>query len=313
MRHFIIDTDAGSDDAVALLMALQDDDIDVLGITSVAGNIGLAQATANALMTIQVAGKSTPVYPGADRPLVRRPITAVNVHGQDGMGDLDLIHPQAKAEEKKAVDYILETVRQYDDVEIVALGPATNIALAILTDRSAMSRVKRIYTMGTSGLGPGNTTPVAEFNVYADPESYSILLNSGIPLTIAGFDICLSAAWNQQDIDEIKNYGPIGAFAIASNSKLLAYNDVKWHKVMIDLPDAVAMACALDEAVIAAEADVYAVCCLTEGPCYGQVVFYNPQETLAIANPIPGLNAVLVTAIDQAGYKKMLASRLRQK
>ena len=213
MRKLIIDTDTGSDDAVALLMALRSPEVEVLGITTVGGNVPLEQATQNALMTVEVCGSRVPVYKGAAKPLFRELVTAVNVHGRDGMGDLDLIHPQSAAQATHAVDYLIETVRANPgEVEIVTIGPATNLALAMLKEPQVMRRTKHIWSMGTAGFGPGNTTPVAEFNVYVDAESYAVLLNGGVPLTIVGIDQCKgNAVWTAQDMEEIRVGSRVGA------------------------------------------------------------------------------------------------------
>ena len=121
-------------------------EIDLLGVTIVAGNVGLKQATDNALMTLEVCGSDAPVYLGAKRPLFRERHETISVHGKDGMGDCDIIHPKRSPEEKRAVEFILEQVERYpNEVELVVLGPATNIALAILTDREIMSKVKHIW------------------------------------------------------------------------------------------------------------------------------------------------------------------------
>lgn len=182
LRKLIIDTDTGSDDAVALMMALLSDNIEVIGITTVCGNVPLDLATKNALMTSEICNSQVPIFAGADKPLFRNLVTAVNVHGNDGMGDCDLIHPTTKPANGHAVDFILETVKSNpDQIEIVALGPVTNIALAILKEPETMKKVKHIWSMSTGGFGPGNTTPVAEFNVFVDAESFSALLNSEIP------------------------------------------------------------------------------------------------------------------------------------
>ena len=168
MRRFIVDTDTASDDAAALMIAALSEEIDLLGVTIVAGNVGLKQATDNALMTLEVCGSDAPVYLGAKRPLFRERHETISVHGKDGMGDCDIIHPKRSPEEKRAVEFILEQVERYpNEVELVVLGPATNIALAILTDREIMSKVKHIWSMGTPGFGFGNATPVSEFNVSA--------------------------------------------------------------------------------------------------------------------------------------------------
>lgn len=148
MRRFIVDTDTASDDAAALMIAALSEEIDLLGVTIVAGNVGLKQATDNALMTLEVCGSDAPVYLGAKRPLFRERHETISVHGKDGMGDCDIIHPKRSPEEKRAVEFILEQVERYpNEVELVVLGPATNIALAILTDREIMSKVKHIWSM----------------------------------------------------------------------------------------------------------------------------------------------------------------------
>jgi len=312
MRKLIIDTDTGSDDAVALMMAVLSPETEVLGVTTVCGNVPLAQATQNALMTLEVCSADIPVYPGASRPLFRDLVTAVNVHGNDGMGDIDLIHPAHEPSGISAVDFILYSVQHHpDEADIVMLGPATNIALAILRDRETMSHVRHIYTMGTAGFGPGNTTPVAEFNVYVDAESYKILLQSGIPITIIGFDQCIgSAAWNKADLDSIRAAGTVGAFAVDCNTELLNYNLRRSGAHIVDLPDAVAMGAALWDDVVLERRAAYCHCCTQEGPCYGQVIVYDPAQTLAIENEIPPCNADVVARMDEALYKKRLAALL---
>ena len=225
MRKLIIDTDTGSNDAVALIMALKSETVSVEAITTVCGNVPLDLATKNALMTIEVAnGQTPPVYVGSAKPLMRDLVTATNVHGDDGMGDIDLIHPTLIAEEKHAVDAIIEIVKNNPgEIEIVTIGPVTNIALAMFKDPDTMNTVEHIYSMGTAGFGAGNTTPVAEFNVYVDAEAYSIMLNFGVPITIIGFDVCLGdAAWNKEDIDLLLSSGkPEAEFSVKCNKTLL--------------------------------------------------------------------------------------------
>lgn len=312
MRKLIIDTDTGSDDAVALMMAVLSPETEVLGVTTVCGNVPLHQATKNALMTLEICSADIPVYPGAVKPLFRELVTAVNVHGNDGMGDIGLIHPARNPSDTNAVDFILDAVsRNPDDTDIVMLGPATNVALAILRDRAVMSRVRHIYTMGTAGFGPGNTTPVSEFNVYVDAESYKILLQSGIPITIIGFDMCLGkSAWNKADIEAVRAGGPVGAFAVDCNTELLHYNLRRGGEPIIDLPDAVAMGVALWSDVVLESRAAYCHCCVEDGPCYGQVIVYDPTQTLAIDREIPPCNASVIAKVDAALYKKRLASLL---
>ena len=225
MRKLIIDTDTGSDDAVAILMALLSDDIEVLAMTTVSGNAPLELATANCLQTMEITGNIVPVYAGADRPLIRERVHAQNVHGEDGMGDMDLIHPTLKAVEGvHAADAIIDIVEKNpNEVEIVAIGPVTNIALAILKAPDTMKKVKAIWTMGTAGFGPGNTTSVAEFNVDADAEAYRIMMNCGVPSYIGGFDICIgAAAWTVMPLFVNEPWSILGEMEIFCKIKNIA-------------------------------------------------------------------------------------------
>lgn len=311
MRKIIIDTDTGSDDAVALIMALKSKDVKVEAVTTVCGNVPLDLATKNALMTIEVANaQKPPLYVGADRPLMRKLVTAVNVHGEDGMGDCNLIHPTLIPEKKPAVDAIIEIVEENPgDIEIVTLGPVTNIALAILKSPETMKKVKHIYSMGTSGFGRGNTTPVAEFNVYVDAESYSIMLNSNIPLTIIGFDLCgKDAAVNKNDIEILLSSGKKEAeFSVKCNKSLLEYNLKRNNEHIIDLPDAVAMGVVLWSEIVLEDKLCYCYTCTKEEAAYGQVII-NDGSKLAISDGYAGNipNATICKAILTSLFKEKL-------
>ena len=315
MRKLIIDTDTGSDDAVAIIMALKSADVKVEAITTVCGNVPLELATKNALMTIEVAnGQKPPLYVGAAKPLMRDLVTAVNVHGEDGMGDCDLIHPTLVPESRHAVDAILDIVeKNAGEIEIVTIGPVTNIALAILKAPETMKKVKHIYTMGTSGFGPGNTTPVAEFNVYVDAEAYRIMLNSGIPMTIIGFDVCLGeAALTQDDMDVLLASGkPEAVFSVKCNRSLLEYNIQRCNQPIVDLPDAVAMGVVLWNEIVLEEKWCYCYVCTMEEAAYGQVIL-NDGSKLAISDGFTGHtpNAKVCKTIDNLLFKEKLISLL---
>lgn len=227
MRHFLIDTDTAGDDAIALMMLLQEPQVRVEAVTTVAGNVPMEQATKNALATIEVTGSyQPPVYRGAARPLMRDLAQMIGVHGKDGMGDCDLIAPTLSPAPGHAVDAICELAKRYpDELEILMIGPATNVALALMKEPEAMRRVKHIYSMGTGGFALGMETAVAEFNVYIDAEAYAAVLDSGIPITIAGFDICMGeTALNEEEAVLLARRGtPAGKFAAACNAKLLEF------------------------------------------------------------------------------------------
>ena len=190
-RKVIIDTDTGADDASAIILAAKAGNLEILGVTTLVGNVGLDQSAKNALAALEIAGCSIPVYKGSSENYTGDHIKAYSVFGSDGMGDAGLINTTSQAEEQDAVDFILKTVKEYpNEVEIILLGPATNISKAIDREPETMKMVKMVWSMGTAGLGPGNATPVAEFNTYADPAAYKILLDSGIDITIIGLDVC---------------------------------------------------------------------------------------------------------------------------
>ena len=277
-RKIIIDTDTAGDDAVAMLIAAEDSGIDILGITVAAGNVSIEQAVDNALMTMEVANrKDIPVYAGAVEPLSGRVRETYSVFGTDGMGDQDLIHPSGKAEKDDAVDFIVSMAKQYpDELEIITLAPVTNIATAILTDPEAMSHVKRIWTMGTSGFGPGNATPVAEFNCYKDAEAYSLMLETKIPTTIIGLDMLTEDTYLEDEtLKAMSERGKANQF-ISQACDFLA--DVKLETLgrrFADVPDAVAMACALWPEFTLGQVKVAPRCVTDDTPFYGQVIFYK--------------------------------------
>lgn len=315
MRKMIIDTDTGSDDAVALIMALKSEDVDVMAVTTVAGNCPMEQATKNALMTIEITGAQIPpVYKGAAKPLFRDLVTAMNVHGNDGMGDSDLIHPALKAESKNAVRAILDLVRENPgEIEIMTIGPVTNIALALLSDPETMKQVKHIYAMGTSGFGPGNATPASEFNVYVDAEAFSTMLNSETPITIIGFDVCLGdAALNKEDMELLLGSDrPEARFSVECNKTLLDYNLERSGEHIVDLPDAVAMGVALWEDIVIEAKDCYCYTCIHEEEAYGMVIL-GTGDKLAVTDRYGGKkpNARVCKELDNAVFKERLLSLL---
>ena len=282
MRKLILDTDVGSDDAVAIIMTLKDPEFDVKAITTVSGNVDMNQATLNALQILDEMDLDIPVYMGESVPLKREIVHAQNVHGADGMGDCGLIHPIRKANcDKNAVDAILDLVKQYpNEIEIAVIGPATNIAKAILKDKETMSKVKTIYSMGTAGFGHGNTTPVAEFNVFADPEAYAIMLNSGIKTYIAGIDTCFEETYiNEQEMEMLVNSGnKIAKFAVDCNKELVNYFANTYGIRAISLPDAVALGCMLWSDIYEEAVACNAYVCTEDKYLYGQVVFYSEQR-----------------------------------
>lgn len=277
MRHILIDTDTGSDDAMAIVMALKCKDVKVEALTVVNGNVPTDLGVKNALISIDWAGTyKPPVYEGMDRPLLRDIQHAFETHGDDGMGDMDLDWPEQKVSEGNGVLKLLEYADKFaGELEIVALGPLTNIAMAYLLDHSFAKKVKRLYVMGTAGYGPGNVTPVAEFNIWADPEACDIVLNSGMDQLYIGWDMCTGPAMiTTEEIEDIEQNGTDCAKkCIRCNKTLMEMNTRRFGSKCLDMADPVAMAVALwPDQVCKENIYAYTYCETAKGPSYGMVV-----------------------------------------
>ena len=192
-QKIIIDTDPGQDDAVAILLALASpDEIEVLGITAVAGNVPLSLTERNARIVCELAGRpDIAVYAGCDRPLRRKLVTAEHVHGKTGLDGPELPEPKIKLQEKHGVDFIIDTILQEPEnsVSLCPLGPLTNIASAILKQPKIVSRIKQIVLMGGAYFEVGNITPTAEFNIFVDPDAAKIVFEAGIDTVVMPLDV----------------------------------------------------------------------------------------------------------------------------
>jgi purine nucleosidase len=191
-RRIIIDTDPGQDDAVAILLALASPELEVIGITAVAGNVPLALTQTNARKICELAGRpDIKVYAGAVRPLMRRLVTAEHVHGRTGLDGPTLPDPTMPLQETYAVDFIVETLMAEEpgSVTLCPLGPLTNIAAALNRAPEIAGRIKEIVLMGGGFFEGGNVTPAAEFNIYVDPHAAEIVFSSGIPIVMMPLDV----------------------------------------------------------------------------------------------------------------------------
>lgn len=303
-RKVIIDTDTGADDASALILAAKSGKLDILGVTTLVGNVGLEQSTRNALAALEIAGSKAPVYNGAAENYSGEKIEAVSVFGSDGMGDAGLINTTAEAEDKDAVDFILETVKQYpNEVEIIVLGPATNIAKAIERDPETMKAAKMIWSMGTAGLGPGNATPVAEFNIYADAEAYKVMLDSGIPVTVIGLDMCGGEAqWTDKQFEKLNSVNEIGKFITASFSKIREFYASNGSAGSVMNCDALAMMCVINPDFVNHTIQCHGSCITDRGETYAQVIYYQNGFTYDVAGNDFEYNVTLVNDVDKADY-----------
>ena len=210
-RKIIIDTDPGQDDAVAILLALASpEDMEVLGITAVAGNVPLPLTQKNARIVCELAGKAdTKVFAGCDAPLKRKLVTAEHVHGKTGLDGPQMADPTMALQDQHAVDFIIETLRREPahTVTLCPLGPLTNIATAFQRAPDVVARVQQIVLMGGAYFEVGNITPAAEFNIYVDPEAAEIVFKSGVPLVVMPLDVTHKALTNRKRVEAFRALG----------------------------------------------------------------------------------------------------------
>lgn len=252
MRRFLIDTDTASDDAVALVMALRHPDVLVEAITVVAGNVDVDRGVQNALYTVEQCGASVPVFRGAAAPL-RRPLeTAVHVHGVDGMGDVGLPLTGRTPAPGEADAVLVDVLNRCPgEVTLVTLGPLTNVARALDRDPALPEKVERLVVMGGTGQGSGNITPVAEYNIWVDPEAAARVFDAGFPLTMVGWDIAKAHAQMTPDaVAALRAEDtPLAHFCLDIQAALEAFVAERRETDWYTLPDPIAMAVALDPAV----------------------------------------------------------------
>jgi purine nucleosidase len=228
-ERIIIDCDPGQDDAINLLLALSSpDELDVVGITTVAGNVPLELTERNARMMCDIAGRNdVPVYAGCATPLLRPLITAENVHGKTGVDGVGIFEPEQRLESQHAVEFIVDTLQAADDASItlVPTGPLTNIATAMRQDPSIIARIRGIVLMGGAMREGGNTSPSAEFNMLVDPQAADIVFNCGRPITAMGLDVTHQVLATRDRITGIRALGNDAALATAGMLEFFSRHD----------------------------------------------------------------------------------------
>lgn len=191
--ELIIDTDPGADDVIALLFALASpDELNVRALTTVAGNVRLDKTSRNARLALEWAGREeVPVYAGAPKPLMRTPIYAEDIHGKEGLSGIAVHEPRQGLAEGSAITYLIETLKSArpHSITIAMLGPQTNLALALIQEPGIVQGIREVVVMGGAHFNGGNTTPVAEFNLFADPHAAEVVLKSGVKLTYLPLDV----------------------------------------------------------------------------------------------------------------------------
>jgi purine nucleosidase len=308
-RKFFIDTDTASDDAVALIIALRHGDIDVVGIGVVAGNVPLEMGVQNALYTRELCQSNTPIYVGAAKPLVRELRTAQFVHGIDGMGDIGLDLKGRLPNAGSAIDELIKSAHEFDGVlELVTLGPLTNIALALKKDPSIAKKIKRCVVMGAVADHIGNVTPVAEFNMWVDPEAVDVVLQSGMNLEFVGWDISRKfAVITQAESAMLRAMDTTFAtFTIDIQRVLEKFCENETHLAGFDLPDPIAIAYAINSSVADEVREMHLVVETQSLATEGMVV----MDTLGVLHQTP--NALVVTSARHDVFMSMLMDALEE-
>ncbi|MEH7385999.1 nucleoside hydrolase [Bacillus sp. JJ1521] len=204
MKKIIFDVDTGIDDAMAIAYAVNSPELEILGLTTSYGNVAVDEATRNTLAVLEKLGKRIPVFTGSATPLARgnREGFAKKVHGEDGLGNMLDFEPDASAEAQSAVDFIIDQVKKLPhEVTIIAVGPLTNLALAIQKAPEITGLVGNVVIMGGAVFVPGNATPHAEANIFTDPEAARIVLSLGLPITLVGLDVTMQTLLPRDNVN----------------------------------------------------------------------------------------------------------------
>lgn len=310
MTHhsLVIDTDTGSDDAVALIMAFNHPDYTVRALTVVAGNVPLEYCVRNALITADVVGRAeVPVFVGVGKPLTRPLGTAEAIHGDDGMSGADLPAPSRQPEQQHAVQALLDiAAREPGEHILITLGPLSNIAAALIIDPEFLTRFRHTYMMIGAADSVGNITAVAEFNAWVDPEAAALVFAAPGDKTMIGWDVCRkNAIMRAEDEQRMLACGPIGQFASDIRRQVREFSIEVSGKSDHEFPDPAAMAAALDPSLIV-ESDDRHMLVSTDEQTRGQTFAdFGP--------PVKAPTVRVVTTLDEAGFKNQLFEALRSR
>lgn len=306
--RMIIDTDTASDDAVALAMALNHPEVDVVAITTVAGNCSLEDTTRNALFTADLCGSGVPVYAGADRPLLVEGGFATWFHGMDGLGDQGYPPPSRTAEEADGVSALITHLRANPGSTLVTLGPLTNVALALAQAPDLVGLVGRCVVMGGTANTVGNVTPAAEFNLWFDPHAARIVFASGLPIEMVGWEICrFEAGLDTAERAALRALDtPLAHFFLDCNSTAIEAARRQSGTDRLQLPDPTAMAVAIEKDRVATQSSHHYVEVEAESPLTrGMSVVDSLDVTGKPAN------AEVIWAIDTHRFKQMILEAAR--
>lgn len=309
-KRILFDTDPGVDDAMALLLALASPEIEVIGVTTVFGNSTIAATTRNALNLLHFAERADiPVACGAARPMVL-PLqrTAEHVHGDDAMGNIgwhDVLDPNLKPIEVPAAQFIAETIMAHPGaITLLAVGPLTNLALALQLEPRIVQAVREVVIMGGSVSMPGNVSPVAEANIHADPHAAAMVFNAGFPLTMVGLDVTMQVKMDDNDFARLRAAGRFGKFVaqIVPFYQEAHRRRYGYPNGQIDTHDPSAMAYVIDPTLF--EGEQWSVVVATEGPAQGMTIADRRRRFL----DTPPVNCLM--RVDAPRVAQLIVERL---
>jgi len=226
-RRVILDVDTGVDDALAIMLAVRSPELEVLGLTTVSGNVPVAMCTANTLLVLEVLDASNiPVVSGAGQPLAREAFTAPEIHGRDGLGNVTARYPRPLRQVAQGADgFLLEMIRRFPgELTLVATGPLTNVATAIRRDREAMQALHGITVMGGAIRVPGNVGPTTEFNFGVDPEAAAIVLGAGLPIRLVPLDVTEQVVLSREVVENARGIGKLQRFICDMTAATMAFH-----------------------------------------------------------------------------------------
>lgn len=308
MKRFIIDTDPGVDDAHAILLTLAHPDVQVEAITTVNGNVDLDLTTANALKILDMAGRDVPVYRGCDRPLINRPESAAYVHGADGLGDCGIPESKKQVQSEHAVRALVRLANENPgEFTLVAIGPLTNLAVALSLDPDLPMKFKQLVIMGGAIYSKGNTESVtAEFNIQSDPEAAHIVFSAWPMLTLLSWETTLAHVFTRAALERFFKLGtPRAKFFHDTNQKILNFIKERWGQDILFAPDGLALAAAVEPGIVTKSEKKYVSIELHGSQTRGQTVVDWYGRT---GNPP---NTEIILELDQERFIQLMENGLR--
>jgi len=299
----LLDCDPGHDDAMAMLLALASPEVELLGVTTVAGNQTLAKTTANALRVLEFAGRDdVPVAAGADRPLVREPAVAADVHGDSGLDGPDLPPARGSPTGAHAIDFLAELIHTAGEpVTLVPTGPLTNVALLLARHPDVAANLERIVLMG-GAIAEGNVTPAAEFNVWADPEAAARVFASGLDVTMVGLDVTHRALLTDAHAERLRAAGRTGTLVADLHGFYARVHRQRYGWNGAPVHDAMALAHVIAPTLLTTRRRNVEIDCESQ-LCRGRTVVDLWERT---ARPP---NAHVATEVDAAAFLELLIER----